>query len=313
VGLFALNAEARAWMVAAAGAAARQLGIDAALDRPRTAAELARALGVAPRRLGALVDVLACAGVLARADADEAPTFTRGAAWPAQPLLPPQGWGRLAEILTNDRPLPSPSPSDDEQERERFHAYLRAAGATSARALMAELSRLPSARRGLVDLGGGAGAYTEAFLAALPGAPATLVDREPVIALARAHLLGRASLVAGDLFDEATAIREEHGIALLANVLHLYGARDCQRLVARAAASVAPGEGWVVVQDLYVAPDRTGPLPSLLFALNMAVYTEEGDVHDGVRIAEWLARAGLVDVEHARRGDDEIVVRGRRA
>jgi hypothetical protein len=246
--------------------------------------------------------------VLARGDGDEAPTFTRGAVPPMPAAMPRHGWGRLAEILTRDRPLPS----DDEQELDRFHTYLRAAGAASARALMAELTRLPSAQRGLVDLGGGAGAYTEAFVAALPGAPATLVDRAPVIALARTHLSGRASLVTGDLLDAATPIPEGHGIALLANVLHLYGAPDCRRLLARAVASVVPAEGWVVVQDLYVAPDRTGPLASLLFALNMAVYTNEGDVHEEARIVEWLAAAGLVDLQCARRGDDEIVVRGRR-
>ena len=308
MGLLPLNAEAQAWMVAAAAEAARELGLYAALDRPRTVGELANILGVAPRRLRALVDVLACAGVLTRSSGDEVPTFTRGAASPTPAAMPRHGWGRLAEILTQDRPLLS----DDEQELDRFHTYLRAAGAASARALMAELTQLPSAQRGLVDLGGGAGAYTEAFLAALPGAPATLVDRAPVIALARPHLSGRASLVAGDLFDAATASGEGHGIALLANVLHLYGARDCQRLIARAVASVVAGEGWIVVQDLFVAPDRTGPLASLLFALNMAVYTNEGDVHDGAQIVEWLTHAGLVDVQCARRGDDEIVVRGRR-
>ena len=51
-----------------------------------------------------------------------------------------------------------------------------------------------------------------------------------------------------------------------------------------------------MVQDLAVQPDRRGPAEALLFALNMALYTVAGDVHDPGAIAGWLEAAGLREV-----------------
>jgi hypothetical protein len=48
-----------------------------------------------------------------------------------------------------------------------------------------------------------------------------------------------------------------------------------------------------VVKDLAIEDDRGGPWPSLLFALNMALYTDGGDVHPTPAILGWLAAAGL--------------------
>jgi hypothetical protein len=301
VGLFTLSDEGRAWMVAAVATAAHELGLFTlvAARGPLDAEAIAAALTLPPRRLRPLVDVLAAAHILTRADGK----FTV-ADVPPPLALPPTGWGRLAEVVRRDRPLP------DDDALAQFHAHLRAAGAAPARALAETLAALPSAPLGLVDLGGGAGVYSEAFAARLPDAPVTLVDRAPVIALAQPFLDGRATLIAGDLLDDATPLGHGHGVALLANVLHLHGAAACARLVARAAASVAV-TGWVVVKDLLVAADRSGPMESLLFAVNMALYTDAGDVHDAERIAAWLAAAGLADITVEPIGD-ELIVRGRR-
>ncbi len=115
----------------------------------------------------------------------------------------------------------------------------------------------------------------------------------------------RLACVAGDLFEVAL---ERHGVALVANVVHLYDAADGARLVHRAAALAEV----VAVKDLWIEPDCAGPPSSLYFALNMALYTDGGQVHPASRIAAWLAAAGLADVQVERLGDD-VVVLGRRA
>jgi len=73
----------------------------------------------------------------------------------------------------------------------------------------------------------------------------------------------------------------------------------CAALCAAAAAAVRPG-GRVVIKDLRLDDDRRGPLPGLVFALNMAVYTAGGDVHATAAVRGWLAAAGLVAVEEHR-------------
>ena len=84
-------------------------------------------------------------------------------------------------------------------------------------------------------------------------------------------------------------------MALLGNVLHLHGPSWCARFVAAAARYVRPG-GRVIIKELRVDDDRTGPLEGLLFALNMAIYTGEGDVYVTSQLRAWLAEAGLVNV-----------------
>jgi hypothetical protein len=59
---------------------------------------------------------------------------------------------------------------------------------------------------------------------------------------------------------------------------------------------------------------RIGPLQSLLFALNMGVYTQDGDVHETSLLREWLAAAGLVEIEELRleTSPGAVVVIGRK-
>jgi SAM-dependent methyltransferase len=303
--------------------AAYELGLFDALASGAALNELAEAIGVrGRRRLRALLDVLVAFGVLARED-ERFVVAER----PARPVVARAGWGLLADVIRNDRPLP---PERGEAEL-RYHQHLLRAGAAAARELAPRLGPRIGTRVGmhatldigqatadphlaaslsdigqhadatapfsLLDLGGGAGAYAAAFLDAHSGARATLVDSHDVIELAKPELArfpSRVRFVAGDA--RTAAIGDGYNVVLLANVLHLHGEATCRELCAVAARAVAPG-GLVVIKDLGVDEDRRGPLEGLLFALNMAIYTVEGDVYEAPRVCRWLAAAGLVEIE----------------
>lgn len=256
-------------------AVARAAGeLELARAMPATAGELARALSLrGERRLGRLLDALALFG-LVRRDGD---------VFHAQPAVAPGpvpdgGWGRLAEVVRTDRPVPEPCVSGEgaPDELRRFHDYLFAAGTGPAR----ELWKTLGARGRLLDLGGGAGAYSAAF-----DGEATLADTPAVLQLSRAP---RARLMPLNL------LRDEypHGydVVLLANVLHLFGEADCRAIVRKAAGAVGEG-GRLVVKDLLIEPDRSGPAEGVLFALNMTLFTEQGDVHDAETLEAWLRDA----------------------
>lgn len=289
----------------AALAAAHDLGVPAALATPRGLDALADALGLGDgrRRLRPLLDVLVALGVLARDD-----ERYRLAQVPPRPAVAAAGWGLLARVIRDDRPLPE---DDSAEGLARYHQHLLGAGAAAATELM---TALPAGS--LVELGAGAGVYSAAYLEAHAGGRATLVDRPEVLSLARAHLdqrglAARATLVAGDA--AVAALGRDHQVALLANLLHLHPPAMCLRLIARAAAAVVPG-GLVVVKDLRLDDDRRGSIEGLWFALDMALYTDGGDVHTTGSLTAWLRAAGLVDVE-ARAlvaTPDGIVVTGRR-
>ncbi len=292
MGVFPIAAGAELFR-AAAIAAAYELGVIDAL--PRTLDELCAAIGIASgtHRVRALVDALVRAEVLAR---DGAVILPRKV--PPRPDVVREGWGRLAEVIRGDRPLPL----DDDPTA--YHHHLVRAGAEAARELAA-LVVAPS----LLDLGGGAGTYTEAFLDAHPGAIATLVDAPEIVVLARAHLArfgDRVHYVAGDA--RAVEVGDGHAIALLANVLHLHEANTCAELCAAAARAVSPG-GMVAIVDL-----REDSLEGVWFALDMALYTERGDVHRTSAVRGWLADAGLIEIaeQHLASTPEIAVVTGRR-
>jgi hypothetical protein len=339
VDVFGAALEARGFLCDAAIAGAHDLGVFAALARgpaslDRLAGEIGIVAGRRRYRLRALLDVLAALGAIERAASSNtedaaAPRFMAAAATPACPVVARAGWGVLAEVIRDDRPLPQSLDAGGAPDGgvagtdglRRVHHHLATAGADAARELIAGVdiasanaSASVSAGPSLLDLGSGAGAYSRAFLDAHPEGRATLVDTASVLALA-AEWLGpqadRARLVAGDA--STVDAGGGHGIALLANLLHLHSPDTCSRLVAAAARAVAPG-GAVVIKDLRVDDDRSGPIEGLLFALNMALYTEAGDVYSTSQLRGWLAAAGLVEIEEHRLAAalDAVVVVGRR-
>lgn len=284
--------------------AAHELGLFEALRDARTLDELADAIGIAQgrRRLRPLLDLLVACGYLVRAR-DRFVVVSV----PEQPVVARAGWGLIADVIRRDKPLHVLG----WETEKRMHEHLVAAGAPAAAELVRELVK---GHASLLDLGGGAGTYSRAHLAASPEHRATLVDYPEVIGLARELLVefgDRARFVASDI--RAALLGEEHDVALLANVLHLHDESIAAALCETAARAVRPG-GLVIVKDLRMDEGRAGPLEGLLFALNMAVYTGGGDVYEGSRIRSWLAAAGLVEIEERRLevSPEAIVVIGRK-
>lgn len=281
--LGSVNLSPHGFFVTAAVEAARELGVFEGARRET-------------RRFRRLMDVLGAAGALE--------------AVPERVEVAREGWGRLAEIVRRDEPI-----EVEPATRRGYHEHLLRAGAEAARELVARMGPGP-----LVDLGGGAGAYARAFVEARAGESVTIVDEEAVIELAR-EALGefgaRVRFVVGDARSVTPGDAEvgggEFGVALLSNVLHLHGEEAGRALCAAAARAVRPG-GSVIVKEVRIDEDRRGPMAGLLFALNMAVYTRDGDVYEPSRMRAWLEAAGLVRVEEARleADPDAIVLIARR-
>ena len=304
---------ARPHLRLAATQAAGELGIWDALDRPSNVLEISDNIGVSPDRLEALLDVLAIEGVLERT-AGTPNCYRRCARPDAQAsLLPLEGWGRLAEVIRRDEPLSTEGgfATSDESQR-KYQEHLLEVGRKPAEELTHRW--LVGSEMSLLDLGGGAGIYTAAFLDANPEARAVLVDRPEVVPLAKESLgkyENRIAFVAGEI--ESVNLGEGHSVALMSNLLHLHGAASCRRLIECAVDALAVG-GKLFVKDLRIEPDRSGPVTSVYFALNMALYTQSGTVHSPQNITSWIADAGLVDIEIGTLecSRDALVIHGRK-
>ena len=60
-----------------------------------------------------------------------------------------------------------------------------------------------------------------------------------------------------------------------------------------------PG-GVLYISDVMVNDERTGPVFSTMFALNMRVLAHDGRSHSVAEQAQWLSEAGFANISHQR-------------
>ncbi|MBI4849358.1 MAG: methyltransferase domain-containing protein [Nitrospirae bacterium] len=281
--------------------AALELGLFSVLqNHPMTCEELAKHLDVSRHRLHALLRVLVFEGFMNINHANQ--TFAVKETPDYIPSLPDQGWGLLDEVVRNDKPLELNG--DDPLLNSRCQNYLFDTGYPSAQWLW----QLTGTEGGsLLDIGSGFGAYSAAFLERNSDNFATLVDRKEVLDPARDLLNrygGRVRFCAADAFDLFT---EKSDIVLLSNILHLYGQEECRGLAASAARNIKQG-GLMIIKDLWIDDDFSRPDVSLYFSLNMALYTESGEVHSASNIIKGLTEAGLADIRKIISGNSVVVM-----
>ena len=304
---------ARQYQEACVLGAAAELDLFAVLEpRPLTPAETAARLETDLRGTTILLDALAALELLEK-------QFDRYAVPPAiAPLLAGQGpgsvlamvrhqgnclrrWDQLARVVKSGRPaLRTPSLRGEEGDRESFIGAMDVISAPVADTVVADLA-LPF--RHLLDLGGGPGTWTLAFLRATPGARATLFDLPPVIPLARrrietAGMLDRVTLAAGDF--ETDPLPEGADLAWISAIVHQNSRARNRDLFTAIREGLLPG-GLIAIRDIVMEPDRTTPRGGALFAINMLVGTEGGGTFTFAELREDLESAGFTDIELRRR------------
>ncbi len=112
-----------------------------------------------------------------------------------------------------------------------------------------------------LDVGGGSGAYTLAFLRKNPRLRATILDFPQTVDTARryaaeAGLADRVSHVAGNALT--TPWPRDQDVVLMSYVWSAVGGNDIRTLASRAFEALKPG-GLVLVHDFMVDDDHTGP------------------------------------------------------
>ncbi len=155
-----------------------------------------------------------------------------------------------------------------------------------------------SEARVLLDVGGGTGLYSIAFLRANPQLRAIVWDRPEVLRVAeefaRESGVGdRLQLLPGDMFSDP--VPGEVDVVLLSNVLHDWDIGDCRRLLRRCAAGISPG-GRVVVHDVFLNDALDGPLPIALYSAALFSVTE-GRAYSIAEYSEMLNGAGIRPVQ----------------
>jgi (2Fe-2S) ferredoxin/predicted O-methyltransferase YrrM len=289
-----------------------ELDLFTAVGQGASATQIAGKLGTAPRATEMLLNALTAMGMLRKQDGTFRNTpvaaryFVKGSPDDAQAAMMHtvhlwDRWSTLTECVRAGTTV------SHEATRERREDWTQAFIAAMHRNAVERAAQVVQAvgTEGvarLLDVGGGSGAYSIAFVRASEELHAEILDLETVIPIAQSHidkagLADRIKTRAGDL--RAGALGEGYDMVLVSAICHMLSPEENRDLLERCRAALAP-RGRVVIQDFILEPDKTAPKTAALFALNMLVGTRAGSSYSEPEYAAWLRAAGFDDVRRVR-------------
>jgi SAM-dependent methyltransferase len=292
--------------------AAVQHSVFERLDQgPRTVDQLAAETGASVRGLSAILNVLVSLQLLGR-DGDrytltpESATFLvssrpgyHGTFFQhiSDQLLP--RWLELNEIVRTGRP--GRHVNQEEEGTQFFAEFVEALFpiSFSAASALGEHLGIPGATGpvSVLDIGAGSGVWGVALAKQSPHVRIRAVDWPRVLEVTkkvatRQGVADRLTAAPGG-FSEAD-FGSGHQVATLGHILHSEGRDRSRRLLKKIWSALAPG-GTIAIQEFVPNDDRTGPVHTLIFAVNMLVNTDQGDTFTFAEMSAWLKEAGYVN------------------
>lgn len=269
-------------------------GLVEALERPRSAGEVAEVLRLDARAVGVVAQALVGYGYLREDAGGRLALAERG----RRLLAPGEDEGdpaadlalstrairahlQLGEVLRTGRKVDEVS-AGDRLTRERFMRSMRHVASVRAPHTVAALGPPREGAR-LLDVGGGPGTYARAFSRA--GWRVTVMDLPESLELAAEELSRDGIATApGDALEGLPP--GPWDCVYLGNVVHLFDGATAASLVARAGAAVAPG-GALALQEVTLESPQ-GPR----FGVLMLLATEGGGAYPEADYRAWMAAAG---------------------
>lgn len=295
-------------------------------ENPLTVKELVEKTGWDTRATTRVLDCLITFDLLEKKEDGRYQTTTEGAFLSSrhpETVLPMvlhyahvwNNWHHLTETVR--RGLNAHRKSIDEQgekHQEAFIGGMHVIGRRLSREIADSYDLGPYRR--FLDVGGGSGTYSIAFLRKNPELRAVLFDQAHVIPLAEERfskegLRDRVELVAGDFHDDELPTGCD--LVLLSAIIHQNSPQENVELYRKIHRALVPG-GVFLIRDHIMDESRTNPAAGALFALNMLVGTEGGDTYTFQEVTDTLAEAGFTNVSLVRRGQQmDCLVEARKA
>jgi ubiquinone/menaquinone biosynthesis C-methylase UbiE len=217
-----------------------------------------------------------------------------------------ENWSRLTDIVKNGT-NPNIRPVVDSEAKKDRHAFIGAMHVAARRISkkIAEAYDL-SASKNLLDIGGGSGAYTIAFLKKNPNLNAVIFDLEGVIPItkekiAEAGLQHRVRFLTGNFYEDD--LPGGCDLSLLSAIIHQNSPQQNLALYQKIYHALVPG-GRLVIRDHIMDESRTNPPAGALFALNMLVNTPAGDTYTFNEVKDTLQAAGFTEIKLALSGKE---------
>jgi hypothetical protein len=226
----------------------------------------------------------------------------------------------ILAVLRTSKPANWASLKDEQawakaMERQDFAAQFTAAmdcrGVYLAQAIARALDLRSHTH--LLDIAGGSGIYACSLVAHHPQLRATVVEKKPVDAIARKSIAGRGysdrvSVLVGNMFDDP--FPQHCDVHLFSNVLHDWAEPEVKQLIAKSFAAL-PAGGMLVIHDMHINAQKTGPLPVAAYSALLATITE-GKCYSIAEINSYLHAAGFSDTQLIPTAADRSVITARK-
>lgn len=291
-----------------------ELGLFSALsDREKTSEEVARAVGTEARATDRLLNALCAMGLLGKREGQFFNTtltsrfLVKGKPEYMGGLMHIvhlwDTWNTLPQAVRKGRSVVAEHVN--ERGEKWLHAFIAAMHERARRNARTVVSLLDLSNVfRVLDVGGGSGAYSMAFVRAREGIMATVFDLPNVIPLTRKYidqeqLSAKVKTAIGDY--HTNDLGREFDMVFLSAIIHSNSYDENRNLIRKASKALNPG-GQLVIQDFIMDEDRTSPTFGALFSLNMLVGTEAGDTYTESEVRTWMERAGLSEIRRRDTG-----------
>lgn len=209
-------------------------------------------------------------------------------------------WLRLSDIVRDGRPAVA---VNQETEGTEFFSQLvetiipMSYGGAQKLAEHLKVAKAKNEMRA-IDLAAGSGIWGIALAQKSPRVRITAVDWAGMIPTTKRitekfGVRDRFDFIEGDLLE--VNFGNGYDVATLGHILHSEGEKRSRQLLKKAFGALKSG-GTIAIAEWLVNDDRTKPLPSLMFSVQMLVNTEKGDTFSFNEIKSWLERAGFKKV-----------------
>jgi hypothetical protein len=211
-------------------------------------------------------------------------------------------WGRLAEAIKGARPLAwaggtfDKIAADPETQRD-FTEAMHSMSMFRAKAVFEAFDL--SVYNHVLDVGGASGAFCIEACRKFPRLQASIFDRPSALGIARekivaAELADRITTCAGDFFKEE--LPRGADVILLSHILHDWSP-ERNRVIIGKCFTALPSGGLVLVCEVMMDDEKSGPEMAALLSLNMLIATEGGCNYTWSEYAGWLEAAGFTGIQ----------------
>ena len=287
---------------------AHELGIFTALgEGSMTSAVIAEKCGTDPRATDRLMNALVAIGLLVKSDCQftntpfsakflvkTQPTFMAGLSHQVHLW---KTWSTMTEAVKQGSSV-TIRKSFDERDENWLNSFIAAMHYRQQQASEVAAAVDLSGVKQMLDVGGGSGAFTFAFLRINKDIVSTIFDLPTVVPLTQKYIdkegfSKSVKTLPGDYLKNDFG--GKYDLVLVSAVVHINSPEENQLLINKCSEALNPG-GQLVIMDHIMSEDRTAPEIGAIFAINMLVGTEKGDTYTESEIRSWMANAGLKNI-----------------